>query len=384
MFGESKLSEGVCWLHWSCVLCVVYILKMWFQTFQHELPPNFPSGFLVTAITIIMKNNIFTFGDTHWLQRTGTAMGTPCACMLATIYFSFHERTKILPKYSTNILFYRRYIDDVICLWTNPTDNTLHSNHTYECLKNDMNEFGNLRWEFEPLTLATTFLDLNIKITHPSASKIPYQIHQSISFSTYQKEHNLYLYLPPHSAHPPGITRSLIHGLIRKYWIQNTHSQDFHKMTKLLFQRLLARGHPENTLRSLFLQAAKNIDKNYNCKISPTRNNQTNDTDTNEIFLKWQFHPSDITRKQLQNSYCNTCELRSFSAPQGFRQLHTDHGTTMNINKLTIAYTRDKNLRELLIPSRLPNLPGYTASTLLHLLEQDTQPPTTNTPPPSP
>ena len=92
-------------------------------------------------------------------------------------------------------------------------------------------------------------------------SKTPYQIHQSITFSTYQKDHNLYLYLPPHSAHPPGITRSLIHGLIRKYWIQNTHSQDFHKMTKLLFQRLLARGHPENTLRSLFLQAAKNIDK---------------------------------------------------------------------------------------------------------------------------
>ena len=98
-------------------------------------------------------------------------------------------------------------------------------------------------------------------------------------------------------------------------------------MIKLLFQRLLARGHPENTLRFLFLQAAKNIDKNYNCKNSPTKNTQTNDTDTNEIFLKWQFYPFDITRKQLQNSYRNTCELSSFSAPQGFRQLHTDHGT---------------------------------------------------------
>ena len=115
-------------------------------------------------------------------------------------------------------------------------------------------------------------------------------------------------------------------------------------MTKLLFHRLLARGHPENTLRSLFLQAAITIDKNYNCKISPTKNKQSNDTDTNEIFLKWHFHPFDITRKQLQNSYRNTCELHLFSAPQGFRQLHTDHGTTMNIRKLTIDYTRDKNL----------------------------------------
>ena len=236
----------------------ISIIKNWFETFRHELPTNFPSSFLITAITIIMKNNIFTFGDTYWLQRTGTAMGTPCACMLATIYFSFHERTKILPKYSKHIIFYKRYIDDVICLWYDPYNDQEHDNIAFENLQTDMNNFGKLRWEFEPLTRSTTFLDLNIKLNEP----MPTQPNLTqISFSTFQKQHNLYLYLPPHSAHPPGITRSLVYGLLRKYWTQNTHLTDFHNITKLLFNRLLARGHSPKTLHSLFHHAAISIDK---------------------------------------------------------------------------------------------------------------------------
>ena len=37
----------------------------------------------------------------------------------------------------------------------------------------------------------------------------------------------------------------------------------------------------------------------------------------------------------------------------------------MNIEKMTVAYTRDHNLRDILIPSKLPNLPTHTASQFL-------------------
>ena len=213
-----------------------------------------------------------------------------------------------------------------------------------------MNNFGKLRWEFEPLTLSTTFLYLNITLNNPTHIITSFQLKQPISFSTYQKEHKIYLYHLPHSAHPPGITRSLILGLLRNYWIQNTHLQDFHKMTKLLFHRLSACGHPEPTLRSLFFQAATTIDKNKHHKLLSTTNTHTVNTNTNGIFLKWRFHPHDITWKRLQHSYHHKCKLHSFSAPQGFRQLHTDHGTTMNISKLMVAYSCDQNPRELLFP----------------------------------
>jgi hypothetical protein len=46
-----------------------------------HLPPDFPTHLFLEVLEIIMYNNIFSFGDTFWLQNTGTAMGTPSACV---------------------------------------------------------------------------------------------------------------------------------------------------------------------------------------------------------------------------------------------------------------------------------------------------------------
>ncbi len=55
----------------------ITIIQNWFDKYKSELPPNLPPSLLITALTIVMKNNVFTFGDTFLLQKTGTAMGTP-------------------------------------------------------------------------------------------------------------------------------------------------------------------------------------------------------------------------------------------------------------------------------------------------------------------
>ena len=122
----------------------VTIIKKWLEEYKHELPSNLPSNLLIPSLKVVMKNNVFTFGDTFWLQKTGTAMGTTCACMIATLYYAYHERNFILPKYKNNIIFYRRFIDDILCLW-HPSPNAT-SNHplTYDDLKTDMNNFGKL------------------------------------------------------------------------------------------------------------------------------------------------------------------------------------------------------------------------------------------------
>eukprot|EP00957_Ditylum_brightwellii_P075310 5722520-Ditylum_brightwellii.AAC.1 len=43
------------------------------------------------ALNIIMKYNIFTFGDAHFLQLIGAAIGTPPAPTYATTTFGTHK-----------------------------------------------------------------------------------------------------------------------------------------------------------------------------------------------------------------------------------------------------------------------------------------------------
>jgi hypothetical protein len=157
-----------------------------------------------------MKFNVFTFANTYWLQIAGTAMGTPTACSYATVSFGHYENNTILKEFNQNLLYHKRYIDDVIGIWLPPRQNkTLTWNNFKKCL----NGWGTLRWSIEEPSLSTHFLDLNINI-----------IGSSITTSTYQKPLNLYLYIPPLSAHPPSCFKGLIYGEIRRYWTQNNPS----------------------------------------------------------------------------------------------------------------------------------------------------------------
>jgi len=68
------------------------------------------------ALELIMNNNVFQFSDTYWKQTSGTAMGTPPACMWATLFFNSHEK-KLCTTYNRWLLDWARYIDDGIGIW---------------------------------------------------------------------------------------------------------------------------------------------------------------------------------------------------------------------------------------------------------------------------
>jgi hypothetical protein len=46
---------------------------------------------IISGLEILMRPTYFSFGDTHWLQTTGTAMGTPPGCASATLYYGIWE-----------------------------------------------------------------------------------------------------------------------------------------------------------------------------------------------------------------------------------------------------------------------------------------------------
>jgi hypothetical protein len=296
-------------------------IKNWLKDFTEDVPEDFPSEFLLKVLETIMSNNIFQFDNTFWLQKCGTAMGTSCACSYATLYWAYFERKHILPKWSHSLPLLRRFIDDKFGIWTG-TENEFNIFHQ------ELNSFSQLKWTTSGLSSTVNFLDITVAIN----------ANGKISTKTYQKPTNLHLYIPPTSAHPPGVLKSLIFGNLQRYWLQNTYTSDFVDIAKQFANRLVARGYKKHAIKQLFNEAAKKLDK----VIQQRKPN--NDT----LYLHWTWHPRCITKSKLRLLYKNTLQEHS-----GF-------------SNLIICYSRPKNLRDSLMQTKLNEPEGQRISDLLH------------------
>ena len=145
---------------------------------------------------------------------------------------------------------------------------------------------------------------------------------------SFQKELNLYLYIPSGSAHPPSCLKGLISGELRRYWIQNG-VKDFQEILAKFIHRLTLRGHKLEDLTQIFQQAAAQLE------LKQTNTNSASANNKNTLFIHWQFHPQGIQRRELRQLYNNLLKPH------------------LDFDKVTIAVSRPKNLRDLLTNAKL-------------------------------
>jgi hypothetical protein len=275
------------------------------QCNKAQISQDFPTELFLQILQLVMQNNIFAFANTYWLQLTGTAMGTPVACAYATVTFGQYENSLILQKYRCQLLYYRRYIDDIIGIWLPDTNN---DSSTWQGFKEDLNNWGTLKWKIENPSRKTVFLDLEITLQG-----------NTIATRTYQKDMNLYLYIPPLSAHPPSCFKDLITGEVRRYWLQN-NPVNFQMIHIKFIERLLARGHTLDKITPLIRNTATMLDnKGINLLTKPS------DPD-NIIFIHKTYHPNGIQRKDIRRLY------------QSILEPHLD------FEKMTVAISRPMSL----------------------------------------
>ena len=203
-----------------------------------------PTDALSAALGIVMKNNVFKFGDTFWLQKTGTAMGTPPAVMYATLFFAIHE-DKFLPKYKDRLPLYKRYIDDVVGVWI-PHPDVATDARLWDEFKADLNNYHGVEWVTSKLSSKINFLDITISLQDGK-----------IQTTLYEKMLNLYLYIPPHSAHPPGVLKGLVLGNAFRIYSLCSIKTDIKNHLQAFYNRLLARGYKKDALAPLFLRALR-------------------------------------------------------------------------------------------------------------------------------
>jgi len=234
-----------------------------------EVDANFQTEDLLKTIEIILENNVFQFNDTYWKQLKGTAMGTPAACVLATFYFTHHELFTLLPMFAKWILAYIRYLDDTLILWVVDSEDS-SSMEAFEKFKEVINLLCNLDWEVSDLLHEVNFLDLTINITD----------NNDIIFSPYGKPFHLYRYIPPNSAHPPGLLQAMIHSILLSYYEHSTHQETFKTNTSLFFNRLVECSYKPKILKEQFMISAEKIqykEKMYQRSLTNQRRDYNHD-----------------------------------------------------------------------------------------------------------
>ena len=321
----------------------IQVIDDWIDELGDDMPDGFPAKAVKEALRLVMKTNIFEFGDSFFEQISGCAMGTPVACIYATLYYAYHERSTLLSKYKSNLPLYTRFIDDIFGIWVPDNDNP----DAWEEFKQDL-PFGILEWDVIERSKNVNFLDLTISINDD----------RRIEHRTFQKAMNLYLYLPATSAHPPSVIRGMIYGLLRKYREQNTHREHYIKMAVLLFRRLLARGWDEALLKNLFDNASTKVETLRTSRTQERKDATNDETRRQRLFIHSEYHPDGIPKKKIRQAFKETCG-------DAFQDLATENGGTMKITETTICYSRPKNLCDLLTSAKLKEVKGRGVSTFV-------------------
>ena len=197
---------------------------------------DFPLTALITELSrFVLTNNYFEAEGVIYHQQWGLAMGTPMAVAAAVIYMASLEG----PLLSTNnLLFYRRFIDDIFFIWTG----TLSDLYSFLYNLNNLAPTIKLTWNISHKEVA--FLD-TVVYTDP--------LHPTrLLTRPFQKPLNRYLYIPFTSYHPTHSKKSFIKAELIRYVRLSSKLSDFLSIRKKFFTRLQNRGYPKWFLLDIF------------------------------------------------------------------------------------------------------------------------------------
>ena len=126
------------------------------------------------------------------------------------------------------MIYSRRFIKDIIGLWCqhkNPEQDALEWNE----VKDKMNAFFGLTWEFSERAKSIDFMDMTISINNSN----------KIETTLFEKRLNLHLYILPHSAHPPGLLPGLVYGILFRIFTLCSDEEDKLQRTKVFLNASL-------------------------------------------------------------------------------------------------------------------------------------------------
>ena len=139
--------------------------------FKHN--PEFPIGKanLRELFTFVASQTHFLFNGSFYDQCDGVAMGSPLTPILANLFMGYHEEQWISNYKDSQLLYYRRYVDDTFCLFHNEQD-------AMKFLSYPNSRHPNIRFTFEAqLNGKLPFLDVLVDNSGASCITSIYHLH---------------------------------------------------------------------------------------------------------------------------------------------------------------------------------------------------------------
>ena len=236
-----------------------------------------PPDALKRLLLFCTRNVQFKFNGEIYRQKDGVAMGSPLGPLLADIFMASLENTRLLP-YIDNFHFYKRYVDDILCMAEETVDlqellrcfNSVHNNinFTLECEKDKQINF------------------LDVLLTRRSDGSFKRAIHRKATWNDQ--------YLHFSSFIPMRMKRNLIHCLTGRA-MKICTDDAINDELKFLRNLFTANGYPEH-----FVDKNMKLSRKSKSEFGPTKKN---------VYLSLPFKgdiQDEILTKRLTHAVKNT------------------------------------------------------------------------------
>ena len=176
-------------------------------------------------------------------------MGQPPSPSYATTFFVIHELALRKKYNTTNLRYFKQYIDEFIGIWV-PTLETSQDTALWQNFQSEMNNYHGLEWEFGPRTNIVDYFGIKIKLEEGN-----------VSTNLFENSLSLYQYIPPLSANPPGVLTGLVLGNCHRIFSLVSCKTNQRRHFNRFYRRLIHRVYQPNDIMPLFQRASENDTK---------------------------------------------------------------------------------------------------------------------------
>ena len=81
-----------------------------------EHPHNIPKDNIISLLDLILNNCVFSFQHKFYKQLRGAAISSPVSQIITHMYMEYFEEIALSPQCPIPTLWWKRYVDDVICI----------------------------------------------------------------------------------------------------------------------------------------------------------------------------------------------------------------------------------------------------------------------------